>query len=165
MGKKQIQLITRVSIILIPTYSVAFVTEAMIYTMPMLAACTLVAANFYDEKENMTRSISYDNDGDPDLISGAWLYPNQNGQFGSPIILSGVELTPEMSWVDWDGDGDIDLDDRTFELSSGIPSSVVPIFTVDGVYGVVGVEGGSKTLGKLSELDPERSHWYEGAEF
>ena len=55
MGKKQIQLITRVSIILIPTYSVAFVTEAMIYTMPMLAACTLVAANLYDEKENENR--------------------------------------------------------------------------------------------------------------
>ena len=67
--------------------------------------------------------------------------------------------------LDFDGDGDIDLDDRTFELSSGIPSSVVPIFTADGVYGVVGVEGGSKTLGKLAELDPERSHWYEGTEF
>ena len=67
--------------------------------------------------------------------------------------------------LDFDGDGDIDLDDRTFELSSGIPSSVVPIFTPDGVYGVVGVEGGSKTLGKLAELDPERTHWTEGAEF
>jgi Tfp pilus tip-associated adhesin PilY1 len=67
--------------------------------------------------------------------------------------------------LDWDGDGDIDLDDRTFELSSGFPSSVVPIFTVDGVYGVVGVEGGAKTLGKLADLDPERSHWFEGAEF
>ena len=67
--------------------------------------------------------------------------------------------------LDFDGDGDIDLDDRVFELSSGIPSSVVPIFTTDGVYGVVGVEGGSKTLGKLADLDPERSHWYEGAEF
>ena len=54
--------------------------------------------------------------------------------------------------LDFDGDGDIDLDDRTFELSSGIPSSVVPIFTSDGVYGVVGVEGGSKTLGKLADL-------------
>ena len=67
--------------------------------------------------------------------------------------------------LDFDGDGDIDLDDRTFELSTGIASSVVPIFTTDGVYGVVGVEGGSKTLGKLAELDPERTHWTEGAEF
>ena len=67
--------------------------------------------------------------------------------------------------LDWDGDGDIDLDDRTFELSSGIPSSVVPIFTADGVYGVVGVEGGSKTLGKLADLEPERTHWTEGTGF
>jgi type IV pilus assembly protein PilY1 len=67
--------------------------------------------------------------------------------------------------LDFDGDGDIDLDDRSFELSGGIPSSVVPIFTPDGVYGVVGVEGGSKTLGKLADLDPQRSHWYENTEF
>ena len=67
--------------------------------------------------------------------------------------------------LDFDGDGDIDLDDRTFELSGGIPSSVVPIFTADGVYGVVGVEGGSKTLGKLAEINPERSHWSEETGF
>lgn len=40
-----------------------FVTEAMIYTMPMLAACTLVAANLYDEKENENR---VDEDGSND---------------------------------------------------------------------------------------------------
>ena len=67
--------------------------------------------------------------------------------------------------LDWDGDGDIDINDRTFQLSGGIPSSVVPIFTTDGVYGVVGVEGGSKQLGKLSELDPAKTHWLEGKEF
>jgi hypothetical protein len=35
----------------------------MIYTMPMLAACTLVAANLYDEKENENR---VDEDGSND---------------------------------------------------------------------------------------------------
>ena len=67
--------------------------------------------------------------------------------------------------LDWDGDGDIDINDRTFELSGGIPSSVVPIFTSEGVYGVVGVEGGSKTLGKIAEVNPSKSHWSENKEF
>jgi len=67
--------------------------------------------------------------------------------------------------LDWDGDGDIDLNDRQFELSGGIPSSVVPIFTSDGVYGVVGVEGGSKQLGKLADAVPSKSHWFEGGAF
>ena len=67
--------------------------------------------------------------------------------------------------LDWDGDGDIDVNDRQFELSGGIPSSVVPIFTSDGVYGVVGVEGGSKSLGKLADAVPSKSHWFEGGAF
>ena len=67
--------------------------------------------------------------------------------------------------LDWDGDGDIDVNDRQFELSGGIPSSVVPIFTSDGVYGVVGVEGGSKSLGKLADSIPQKSHWFEGGAF
>ena len=57
------------------------------------------------------------------------------------------------------------MNDRQFELSGGIPSSVVPIFTSDGVYGVVGVEGGSKSLGKLADSIPQKSHWFEGGAF
>jgi hypothetical protein len=33
---------------LVPAYSVAYVTNAMIYTMPMLACCTLIVANLFD---------------------------------------------------------------------------------------------------------------------
>jgi len=67
--------------------------------------------------------------------------------------------------LDWDNDGAITNNDRVFDLSSGIPSGVVPVFTNEGVIGIVGVEGGAKQLGKLSELLTERSYWYEGAEF
>jgi len=48
---------------LVPTYSVAYISEAMIYTMPMLAVCTLIAANLYGEEET---EIRVDEDGSPD---------------------------------------------------------------------------------------------------
>ena len=63
MGKKQKQLIVRVLVMLVPTYSVAYISEAMIYTMPMLAVCTLIAANLYGEEETENR---VDEDGSPD---------------------------------------------------------------------------------------------------
>jgi hypothetical protein len=63
MGKKQKQLIVRVLVMLVPTYSVAYISEAMIYTMPMLAVCTLIAANLYGEEEAENR---VDEDGSPD---------------------------------------------------------------------------------------------------
>jgi hypothetical protein len=66
---------------------------------------------------------------------------------------------------DWDNDGALTNNDRVFELSSGIPSGVVPVFTNEGVIGIVGVEGGSKTLGTLSALPTERSYWKESVEF
>ena len=48
---------------LLPTYFVAYVSVAMIYTMPMLAVCTLIAANLYDDEEVENR---VDEDGSPD---------------------------------------------------------------------------------------------------
>ena len=63
MGKKQKQLIVRVLVMLVTTYSVAYISEAMIYTMPMLAVCTLIAANLYGEEETENR---VDEDGSPD---------------------------------------------------------------------------------------------------
>ena len=60
MGKKQKQLIVRVLVMLVPTYSVAYLTNAMIYTMPMLAACTLLAANLFNDDET---EIRVDEDG------------------------------------------------------------------------------------------------------
>ena len=40
---------------LVPTYTVAYVSGAMIYTMPMLAVCTLITANLFDSKETENR--------------------------------------------------------------------------------------------------------------
>ena len=67
--------------------------------------------------------------------------------------------------LDFDGDGTITPNDRTFELTSGIPSGVVPVFTTEGVIGIVGVEGGSKQLGKLADLPSERGYWFEESGF
>ena len=67
--------------------------------------------------------------------------------------------------LDWDNDGTITNADRTFELASGIPSGVVPVFTTEGVIGIVGVEGGAKRLGKLADSASQRSYWYEVTEF
>ena len=67
--------------------------------------------------------------------------------------------------LDWDADGAITNNDRTFELTGGIPSGVVPVFTTEGVIGIVGVEGGTKQLGKLTDLILTRSNWQEKTEF
>lgn len=63
MGKKKKQLLVRVLVMLVPTYLVAYITGAMIYTMPMLAVCTLIAANLYDDEEIENR---VDEDGSTD---------------------------------------------------------------------------------------------------
>ena len=52
-------------VILIPTYTVAYLTNAMIYTMPMLAACTLMAANLFNDEETEIR-VDEDGGGDGD---------------------------------------------------------------------------------------------------
>ncbi|MDA9997098.1 hypothetical protein N9E66_00845 [Gammaproteobacteria bacterium] len=51
-----------------PTYTVAYLTNAMIYTMPMLAACTLLAANLFDDSE---MEIRVDEDGGGDGDAGS----------------------------------------------------------------------------------------------
>lgn len=63
--------------------------------------------------------------------------------------------------VDWDGDGDVDVADRGLSLGGGIPSDVVPVFTKEGVVGIVGIEGGATQLGTLSGLPRFRTYWYE----
>ncbi len=46
----------KIFIIGIPTYIIAFITEAMVYTMPMLAITTVIATSlFNDEKDNKNR--------------------------------------------------------------------------------------------------------------
>ena len=49
-------LIKKVLIIAIPTYTMALLTKAMVYTMPMLAITTVIATNLFDDtKENENR--------------------------------------------------------------------------------------------------------------
>jgi hypothetical protein len=50
-------------------------------------------------------------------------------------------------------------------LGAGIPSSVVPLFTNEGIVAIVGLGGGITTLGLLATSDPTRSHWIEGTDF
>ncbi len=45
-------------IVLVPTYSVAFFTEKMVYTIPMLAAASFVAASL--KGENVERKVEED---------------------------------------------------------------------------------------------------------
>ena len=40
-------LIVKLMVVLIPSYTVAYLTEAMVYTVPMLAAASIVATNLY----------------------------------------------------------------------------------------------------------------------
>jgi len=44
------------TIILVPTYTVAFLTEAMVYTIPMLAVSTIFAQSIFDDNENYQRT-------------------------------------------------------------------------------------------------------------
>lgn len=73
----------------------------------------------------------------------------------------GFNVLTSQGALDWDGDGDIDTADRKLALGGGIPSDVVPIFTKEGVVGIVGIEGGAAQLGVLSELPRVRTYWYE----
>ena len=64
--------------------------------------------------------------------------------------------------IDWEGD-DNAITGRKKALGGGIPSDVVPVFTEEGVIGIVGVEGGATQLGSLAGLPRFRTYWYEDA--
>jgi type IV pilus assembly protein PilY1 len=65
--------------------------------------------------------------------------------------------------IDWNADttGVDALADRTLSLGGGIPSDVVPVFTKEGVVGIVGIEGGVAQLGAITGLPRFRTYWYE----
>ena len=50
-----VKLIYKVLIIAVPTYTIAFMTDAMVYTMPMLAITTVIATSVFNEKDNEKR--------------------------------------------------------------------------------------------------------------
>ena len=57
-------LINKVLVIAIPTYAVAIYTEAMVYTVPMLAITTLIATSIFEDTKNLESRV--DEDGDTD---------------------------------------------------------------------------------------------------
>ena len=74
-------------------------------------------------------------------------------------------VTSAGAAYDYNGDGSINLSDRSVDLGAGIASGVVPLFTNEGVIGIVGVEGGSKNIGKIADLASDRAYWLENVEF
>ena len=59
--KKRKHIFTKILIIAVPTYGLAILTEKMIYTIPMLAITTFIAANLFEEE---TSDIRVDEDSD-----------------------------------------------------------------------------------------------------
>jgi type IV pilus assembly protein PilY1 len=50
-------------------------------------------------------------------------------------------------------------------IGSGIPSDVIPVFTDQGVIGIVQSDGVPTSLGQLSATTPERAYWNESIDF
>ena len=54
-------LIIKLMVVLIPSYTVAYLTEAMVYTVPMLAASSIIATNLYTSPQ-ISRRVDDDTD-------------------------------------------------------------------------------------------------------
>ena len=70
------------------------------------------------------------------------------------------DILTTRATIDWDSTGD-PVTGRVTSLGGGIPSDVVPVFTEEGVVGIVGVEGGATQLGALTGLPRFRTYWFE----
>ena len=53
-------LIIKVLIIAVPTYTMAIITNAMVYTIPMLAISTLIATNIFKDDEDVENRVEQD---------------------------------------------------------------------------------------------------------
>ena len=68
-------LIKKVLIIAIPTYAIAIFTNAMVYTMPMLAITTIIATNIFQDDRDTENRVDEEGDSSDDGGDG-------NGFFG-----------------------------------------------------------------------------------
>lgn len=59
-------LIKKVLIIAIPTYAIAILTNAMVYTMPMLAITTIIATSISQDDKDIENRVDEDGDSDGD---------------------------------------------------------------------------------------------------
>lgn len=55
-------LIKKVLIIAIPTYAIAIFTNAMVYTMPMLAITTIIATNIFQDDRDVENRVDEEGD-------------------------------------------------------------------------------------------------------
>ena len=53
-------LVIKVLIIAVPTYTMAIITNPMDYTIPMLAISTLIATNIFKDDENIKNRVEQD---------------------------------------------------------------------------------------------------------
>lgn len=106
----------------------------------------------------------------PTVISGAVLFtsyePVDVGAECGINIGGGsaynIDILTTKAAIDWDEDGTLEAtQDRSKALGAGIPSSVLPLFTDEGVVGIVGIEGGAVTIGTLAALPRARTYWYQ----
>ena len=63
-------LIKKVLIIAIPTYSIAIFTNAMVYTMPMLAITTIIATNIFQDDRDIENRVDEEGDSSDDGDDG-----------------------------------------------------------------------------------------------
>jgi len=68
-------LIKKVLIIAVPTYAIAIFTNAMVYTMPMLAITTIIATNIFQDDRDIENRVDEEGDSSDDDGDG-------NGSFG-----------------------------------------------------------------------------------
>lgn len=67
-------LIKKVLIIGIPTYTIAILTNAMVYTMPMLAITTIIATNIFQDDKDIENRVDEEGDSDGDDGDGVDTY-------------------------------------------------------------------------------------------
>lgn len=67
-------LLKKVLIIAIPTYTIAILTNAMVYTMPMLAITTIIATNIFQDDKDIENRVDEDGDSDSDDGEGGDMY-------------------------------------------------------------------------------------------
>jgi hypothetical protein len=67
-------LIKKVLIIGIPTYTIAILTNAMVYTMPMLAITTIIATNIFQDDKDIENRVDEEGDSDSDDGDGVDTY-------------------------------------------------------------------------------------------
>ena len=63
-------LIKKVLIIAIPTYAIAIFTNAMVYTMPMLAITTIIATNIFQDDRDIENRVDEEGDSSDDGDDG-----------------------------------------------------------------------------------------------